>query len=57
MKYLKGFKQACEWEFTWSILITVLVLWAMTGKAGISIITTLILASVKAIGLTIFLRK
>jgi hypothetical protein len=51
-----AFKKACIWEFTWSIVLTLLVIWIMTGKFVISVFTTLTLALVKAIGLTFFLK-
>jgi hypothetical protein len=57
MKTFTAFKTACIWEFSWSILLTVLVLWIITGKLSVSILTTLILAGVKAVGLTFFLKN
>jgi hypothetical protein len=57
MTYTESFKKSCTWEFTWSILITLLVIFIATGKIELSILTTLVLAGIKAIGLTIFLKR
>ena len=60
---MKYFKQACQWEFTWSIIIGIIIttiwkaLFSSFNAWAFSVTLTFTLAILKAVGLGLFLHE